>query len=744
MFPRRWSLALALTLLACGDDDDDAAGVDSGLPDAGQDSGADAGLDAGDDAAADAGGPTDDPWCARLAAGAGEDERPFWLALSEAHAGIRFFGPEEEAQTVDLALAAAADGPADDPVDLERYARALPTVCAIQGGADELGDVSVEMRGTVAVVHPGAGAPVLPPGTTAVAVDLRDLPVAPGLGAALEAAVGPALATAVPRPDRVVRQHYGMLDEVFSEDNAYSNDRFTVTRPAIPATGSAELPLAVIVGPTLGPEAAALAVALRVANRAWVLGEPVPMAIVESRWSRIGTGGLAWRAWDVVGASGDRLPDAVPADRADVDVAIGELAGLGAPPPLEQGPNDRLSMGRHYFPESPSPVANGIGELRAALVIAHGATRLFFPYFEVVGDHIDERLTETLAAADEAEAIDRPTIVNLLRRFGEVLHDGHNFVFDDAPFEPGALPLVVDHLDGFPVIVRSLDDDAHPGDTVRAIDGEPVEDLYARELARTSAASDGYRYDIASRRWLASAAARELDLEDPDGAVRTVTIEPVVDEEAFATLGYAPSLRAAGPLDDLGASDVYYINLSSDVLASIEDFRTELTAADGARGLVVDMRGYPGVDHYEVAARLLGEAASSALFRVPVRTAPDQVEIDETSIDVAPQASPSFEGPVALLVGPATVSAAENFSMILVGAERVTVVGRPSAATNGNITGVVLPGSFRFSFTGMEVLFPDRSLFHGVGIVPDVEVAATPADLRDGIDPVLEAARDAL
>ena len=96
-----------------------------------------------------------------------------------------------------------------------------------------------------------------------------------------------------------------------------------------------------------------------------------------------------------------------------------------------------------------------------------------------------------------------------------------------------------------------------------------------------------------------------------------------------------------------------------------------------------------------------------------------------------------FQGPIVLLVGPQTVSAAENLSMMLVGAHRVRVVGRRSAGTNGNVTRLWLPGGVSFTFTGMEVLFPDRSRFHGVGIVPDVEVVPTVEDLAAGRDPEL-------
>ena len=77
---------------------------------------------------------------------------------------------------------------------------------------------------------------------------------------------------------------------------------------------------------------------------------------------------------------------------------------------------------------------------------------------------------------------------------------------------------------------------------------------------------------------------------------------------------------------------------------------------------------------------------------------------------------------------------------MLVDAGRVTVVGRTSAGTNGNITGIQLPGAFALSFTGMEVLHADGAPFHGIGIVPDVEVLLDAVSLRDGHDPELETA----
>jgi C-terminal processing protease CtpA/Prc len=86
----------------------------------------------------------------------------------------------------------------------------------------------------------------------------------------------------------------------------------------------------------------------------------------------------------------------------------------------------------------------------------------------------------------------------------------------------------------------------------------------------------------------------------------------------------------------------------------------------------------------------------------------------------------------------------EDLGLALVDAGRALVVGRESAGTDGTATGILLPGGFRFSFTGTEVTHADGSIFHGVGLVPEVPVVVTAADFAAGRDPELEAAIRAL
>ena len=68
-----------------------------------------------------------------------------------------------------------------------------------------------------------------------------------------------------------------------------------------------------------------------------------------------------------------------------------------------------------------------------------------------------------------------------------------------------------------------------------------------------------------------------------------------------------------------------------------------------------------------------------------------------------------------------------------------TIVGGPTAGTNGNVASFVTPGGFAVNFTGMRVTRHDgRSPHHLVGVRPDVPVAPTLEGLRAGRDEVLE------
>ena len=100
-------------------------------------------------------------------------------------------------------------------------------------------------------------------------------------------------------------------------------------------------------------------------------------------------------------------------------------------------------------------------------------------------------------------------------------------------------------------------------------------------------------------------------------------------------------------------------------------------------------------------------------------------------------ASTVWTGAIAVIVSNKSVSSAEHVAQMLQDLPNVVVVGQQSACTNGTITNFPLPGNFELGYG--HAAHPDGSEFHGIGIVPDVEVVPTPAGAA-GQDPELSAA----
>ncbi|WP_241758195.1 S41 family peptidase [Myxococcus landrumensis] len=667
--------------------------------------------------------------------------------MSAAHGQARFFGTGPSYNDADLALVRVLEGASVDwDVAATHYADRVEGVCALDVSSKSLRPARVLMLGAIAVIRPGTGDLPLPRHARAAIIDLRELPAAPGLEEALARAIGVVSTAPVTRLSERVRHHVGMTDEVVPEEEypIYTNYVDLRAREPHAATGRSELPVTLLTGPALAPAAARFAVDLRMARRAWLVGSPVHTAVAESKWMPVRARGMLVRTARLEDAQG-AAPDVIPADlslsRFGLGAASSEslpsarvlqaAAFLGAPPPVDRtAPVTRNAPPKRFALEVPPPSEASSGIARADLLIFHGATRLFFPYFDVVGDGIDGRLLEMLASVDAVPVTQVAQTHRLLLRFSEVLQDGHAFVYARGTPPPvGYFGVLLDDVAGEPVVLRSELTEVHPGDTLTSIEGQPMSEWLATEMAHTSAATPGFKREVAARRLINMNGPKTFGLRGVDGVTRFVQVQP----HPRMVLG-PPSLREAGSLADLGAPDLHYINLANQVLANDAKFRTALTAAQGARGLVLDMRGYPGLESYDAQRRLIPTTFFTSYLMYPVWAGPESFEFQGDSYPMEPRSNPSYAGPIVLLVGPRSVSAAEDFSMVMTGARRVTVIGRRSAGTNGAISQLLLPGYMVAWFTGMKVLFPDGSRFHGVGIVPDIEAAPTASDIAAGRD----------
>jgi C-terminal processing protease CtpA/Prc len=87
-----------------------------------------------------------------------------------------------------------------------------------------------------------------------------------------------------------------------------------------------------------------------------------------------------------------------------------------------------------------------------------------------------------------------------------------------------------------------------------------------------------------------------------------------------------------------------------------------------------------------------------------------------------------------------TQSSAEYHSMAFRAAPGAVVVGSTTAGADGNVSQIPLPGDLHTMISGIGVFYPDQRPTQRIGIVPDVIVEPTIADIRAGRDPVLEEA----
>lgn len=101
---------------------------------------------------------------------------------------------------------------------------------------------------------------------------------------------------------------------------------------------------------------------------------------------------------------------------------------------------------------------------------------------------------------------------------------------------------------------------------------------------------------------------------------------------------------------------------------------------------------------------------------------------------------PHINANVIALSGRHSISYCESFISYLKYNNLATIVGEQTAGTTGNVVSGMYPCKTSIHFTGMRVVNPDGTRFHGVGIIPDIEVKLTVQGILDGRDEVLEAA----
>ena len=216
-----------------------------------------------------------------------------------------------------------------------------------------------------------------------------------------------------------------------------------------------------------------------------------------------------------------------------------------------------------------------------------------------------------------------------------------------------------------------------------------------------------------------------------------ISVKRNLDFRKRKDLGYYPEYRP-GKITEI-KDNIFYVDMERSFMKEINAVINNLS---NAKGVIFDMRGYP-IDAHRVLFHLTGQKVNFAQLMIPLITYPDMENLtgyDSSAESENVPLKPRFNGKIVFLTNGRAISYSETIMSAVESYKLGTIIGEPSAGTNGNINEVKLNGNYIFKFTGMRVLKHNGSQLHGIGIIPDILVNRTIQGIREKRDEYLEKA----
>jgi len=159
-----------------------------------------------------------------------------------------------------------------------------------------------------------------------------------------------------------------------------------------------------------------------------------------------------------------------------------------------------------------------------------------------------------------------------------------------------------------------------------------------------------------------------------------------------------------------------------------------LDALGGApdAGVILDLRGNTGgqlAQEVRVLDRLLPKNALAGAFRSA-----------EGDRELRAGSGPKYSGPIAALIGPATASAGEVLASALQDNRRATLLGRSTSGSTLLSSPFALPDGGFVQVAYEDFVRASTKRIEGIGVMPDIGIMPTLAEVRAGRDETLERA----
>ena len=373
------------------------------------------------------------------------------------------------------------------------------------------------------------------------------------------------------------------------------------------------------------------------------------------------------------------------------------------------------------------------------VVLAWNLFQHFYPYFEQVETDWNAALDVSLASATNAKT--RDDVTRTLKWMVAQLHDGHGRVMDPDEFKNVRfLPATFGWAEEQLVVLASESGQMKVGDVV----------THVNAVAAKKTLESKEELISGSPQWKRHRSLSELSYGKLD-QVLALTI----DRQGTATKVEVPfSLtrplkREQRPKIDLvvegdaAEENIYYIDMGR---VEPKDVQAKLTAFAKAKGLIVDLRGYPKGTQF-LFQHMSDRHLQSAKWQVPEQIHPDRADmkvIKTMGRWEMPPKEPKFAGEFIFITNGSAISYAESCMAIVANYKFAEIIGSPTAGANGNVNPFALPGNYRVSWTGMRVMNHDDSPHHVRGVQPTIPMEPTVKGIREGRDELFDKALEML
>ncbi len=355
----------------------------------------------------------------------------------------------------------------------------------------------------------------------------------------------------------------------------------------------------------------------------------------------------------------------------------------------------------------------------------------FYPYFDVVDVNWENELETALKSAyNNTEPYDYWIT---LKKFTAKLNDGHIRVNRSANKNTYLPPFKWEWIENKLVITEVFDDNIglKTGNIVAKIDNKDTKEYFKEINSTISAGTKG---------WLEARATTESLLGEKDTEITLVTGETtytinrnLTGQEYWKREHQKPAYRQMD-------SNIYYLNLDVITMDTINKLLPQL---EKYSAIICDLRGYPNGNHDFISHLLEKDDTSKSWMQIPQIVYPDQKNIishQEEGWGLKAKKPYLGDKKVVFIIDGSAISYAESFMSFIEGYKLATIVGQPTAGTNGNVNPFRLHGGYSIWWTGMKVIKHNGTQHHGVGILPNVYINKTIEGIKDGRDEFLEKA----